>query len=155
MRKKAKPTNIGDIFSGLFKDMQAESHLELGSIQKSWQQVVGDKIACRTSPATIRKGVLFVNVTSSMWVQELHFLRGAILEKLNATLKQTKLTDIRFSIGTVPGAQHPSDREPLPELSQENSSMVAKESSAIKDHELRDSFQSFMSTYLKNKQKKN
>ena len=47
---------------------------------------MGEKIAANTRATAIRNGVLYVDVSSSVWMQELGLLRDRIAEQLNEHL---------------------------------------------------------------------
>jgi predicted nucleic acid-binding Zn ribbon protein len=98
----------------------------------------------------VRGDVLHVNVSSSVWVQQLQFLRDTMLEKINANLSGRKIKDIRFKIGPLPAAppQHAA-AAPLPELDDNEKLATQAESARISDPELREAFQDFMAAYLK------
>jgi hypothetical protein len=49
----------------------------------SWHEVVGERIAARTWPTGLQRGVLWVQVANSAWMQELSFLKEAIARSAN------------------------------------------------------------------------
>ena len=119
-------------------------------LYRLWQDAVGEAVARNASPALVRNGVLHVNVASSVWVQQLHFLRDMLLEKINAGLSGTKIHDIRFKVGPVAARpQEPGRQGPLPELDESERRAAETESAHIEDPELRAAFQKFMAAYLK------
>ncbi len=121
-------------------------------LYRLWTAAVGDHIARNASPVLVRGGVLHVNVTSSVWVQELHFLRDMLLEKLNAGLSGQKITDIRFKVGPVaPPGQHRDEVRPLPDLDDDEKLATEVQSAHISDQEVRQAFQELMAAYLKNR----
>ena len=61
-----------------------------------WPKAVGPQAAAATEPEAVRDGVLFVRTKSSVWSQELVFLKGDILAKLNRLLGGNIITDLRF-----------------------------------------------------------
>lgn len=73
---------LGDVLRGLGLDRRMR---EFRAVEV-WNEVVGEVIARNTRPVGIREGVLFVEVASSVWMQELVMLRGDIAERLNAEL---------------------------------------------------------------------
>jgi hypothetical protein len=40
-----------------------------------WKQTVGDQISKNTSPVKFVKGILYVSVKNSIWLQELYYLK--------------------------------------------------------------------------------
>jgi hypothetical protein len=64
-----------------------------------WRRIVGERVAQRTRPGSIRGGELTVHVASAVWAQELTFLSTALLEKLAAEGFSVK--ELRFRVGDV------------------------------------------------------
>ncbi len=150
MRKRSKLTTLDSVLKDIAHDLKFEDRMEQILLYRLWQDAVGEGVARNASPALVRGGVLHVNVTSSVWVQQLHFLRDMLLEKINAGLSGTKIHDIRFKIGPVAALpQEPGRQEPLPELDESERQAAETESAHIEDPELRSAFQKFMSAYLK------
>jgi len=69
-------------------------------IWKVWGGVVGKKIAEHARPSSIKKGVLVVKVSDSVWLQELEFEAETIKEGLNRKLQREAIKKIRFRVGT-------------------------------------------------------
>ncbi len=65
-----------------------------------WNEVVGREIAEKTRPQLIRGKVLWVNVSDSVWMQQLHFQKMMLLEKINERLGTDSIEDIRFHLDT-------------------------------------------------------
>ncbi|MDO8785420.1 MAG: DUF721 domain-containing protein, partial [Syntrophales bacterium] len=53
---------------------------------------------------TLKGTTLFVKVSSSVWMQQLHFLKEEIIEKINQALGGTTIKNIFFSIGEIHSA---------------------------------------------------
>ena len=58
-----------------------ERELKEHRLLSHWKTVVGDRVASRTFPDGLSKGVLWVRVANSAWLHELSFMRDAILAK--------------------------------------------------------------------------
>jgi predicted nucleic acid-binding Zn ribbon protein len=63
-----------------------------------WSTVVGKEIAERSNARRFERGVLYVEVANSSWVQELSFLRPRIVRALNREIGRDAVTDIRFNL---------------------------------------------------------
>jgi len=74
-----------------------------------WEQVVGRAVAEQAQATVIRDGVLFVDVKSSVWMQELQLLRVDIVERLNAHLGKPFVKSMVLSMerSPYPGAGGP------------------------------------------------
>jgi len=75
---------------GLDKAMAQHSALWI------WNEVVGEAVAKRTHPETVKHHILTVNVDSPVWRQELTFQKSDIVKKLNQKLGSGTIKDIRF-----------------------------------------------------------
>jgi len=150
MRKRSLLTTLDSVLKDIAHDLKFEDKMEQVMLYRLWKEAVGDAVARNASPVLVRGGVLHVNVTSSVWMQELHFLRAMVLEKINAGLSSTKINDIRFKVGPVVSpVQQQSPTGPLPELDANEQLATETESAKIGDPELREAFQEFMAAYLK------
>ena len=150
MRKRSLLTGLDSVIKDIAHDLKFEDKMEQVMLYRLWKDAVGDAVARNASPVLVRGGVLHVNVTSSVWMQELHFLRDMLLEKINAGLSGTKIKDIRFKVGPVVSpVQQQSPPGPLPELDINEKLATETESAKINDPELREVFQEFMAAYLK------
>lgn len=73
--------------------------LEDNAVFKLWPKAVGKQIAIQTQPDSLRSGTLFVKTTSSVWVQQLHFMKEEIRQKLNELAGKDAIKEIRFTVG--------------------------------------------------------
>ncbi len=80
-------------------------HAQRLHIFQCWRDVVGSKIAARTTPDMFRAGVLFVKVASPTWQQELSYLKVDIIAKLNKTLGKSMVHELKVICGSRPPAQ--------------------------------------------------
>lgn len=86
------------------KTLEASSidvDLNLYRLWERWTDLVGLTIAENARPAAIKGGLLLVHVSSAPWMQQLHYLKGELMEKLNSALGKESVKDIRFKIGPV------------------------------------------------------
>jgi len=61
-----------------------------------WNDVVGEQIARVTEAVKIERGVLVVRVKNGPWRNELSLLKNDVIEKMNASLGEKLVKDIRF-----------------------------------------------------------
>lgn len=61
-----------------------------------WNEVVGSQIGEQTEPKRLSGDVLFVQVRSAVWRNELFYLKQDILHKLNQKLGEQSIKDIVF-----------------------------------------------------------
>ena len=151
MRKRSLLTTLDSLLKDVAHDLKFEDKMEQVMLYRLWNEAVGEQIARNASPVLVRADVLHVNVSSSVWVQQLQFLRDTMLEKINANLSGRKIKDIRFKIGPLPAAPPQHAAASLPELDDNEKLATQAESARISDPELREAFQDFMGAYLKSR----
>ncbi len=91
--------SIGEILYAALKRRGMAAKLEENSLFKFWPKAVGKQIALQTQPDSLRNGTLFIKTTSSVWVQQLHFMKEEIREKLNELAGKKVIKEMRFSVG--------------------------------------------------------
>ena len=149
MKKKNEIFSVEEVLSSVLNKSGQTDKREYLKIYKIWPAIVGEKIAENTCLESMKRGTLFVNASSSAWMQELHFLKDMIIEKLEKELGEGTVKDIRFKTGTVP--TRGSEKIDLSDilLDDVEIKMTEKESDGIKDPEVREAFQHLMKTHLK------
>jgi hypothetical protein len=142
MRKKKNQSrlqSIGEILFSSFKGKGVAAKIQENSLMKLWPKAVGQQIALQTQPDCLKNGTLFVKTTSSVWVQQLHFMKEEILQKLNELAGKNAVKDIRFSVGyklaqTRIAANNPSAKKSL--LRERDKKMIAECTASLADSEL-------------------
>ena len=67
-------------------------------IREAWDCVVGKEIAAQTKPGNLRAGTLHIHVADSLTLQELHFRKKQILQKLQQVNKDLRISDLKFKL---------------------------------------------------------
>jgi predicted nucleic acid-binding Zn ribbon protein len=101
MRRKYSQTRlqpISDILFTLFKRRGLAAALEEKTLLKLWDKVVGPQIASQSIADSLKGKTLFVKTISSVWVQQLHFMKDDIRHKFNELAGKTAVKDI-ISVG--------------------------------------------------------
>lgn len=144
--------SFGSILSGVSKRLGLEPRLIELRLQRRWHNLVGEPMAGHTWPTQIRFKKLYLLVRNPVWLQQLTFLKPALMTKVEAELGPDCVTDIAFRIGDIPDtARSASDRltadlpsshpaVPTPE--------VVSNTTTIQDPSLRERFREVISRYL-------
>ncbi len=93
---KKKQTNIAGLLPSLIRDKGWEKQFDLHSIFENWMDLVGQEISECAIPLKIEKGVLWLEVENSAWLQQLQYEKIDILDVLNNSLKLSALKDIKM-----------------------------------------------------------
>lgn len=96
MRGRGKITGVGSLLAEMAADRNWLAALNRHRLFDFWPEAVGRDVAAHARPKVIRKQVLHVEVTDSVWMQQLHLQKGCLLEALNRRLGEEGLVDIRF-----------------------------------------------------------
>lgn len=91
--------SIGEILYSAFKRRGMAAKLEENAVLKLWPKAVGRQISIQTQPDSLRNGTLFVKTTSSVWVQQLHFMKEEIRQKLNELAGKNVIKEIHLTVG--------------------------------------------------------
>ena len=93
-------THIKDIINNIIVTSALPIDFDDIRIWDIWDSVVGERISRHAQPSKIKKGVLTVKVTDSVWMQDLEFEAEGIRERLNLGLKNEAVSKIKFRVGT-------------------------------------------------------
>lgn len=152
MKKRAlskKPEQLGDILHKILKKMDVPHKRTDRRLVDLWRRAVGDQIASRTIPETLKRGSLHVLVSSPAWLHQLQYLKEDILLKLNELSGNEPIRRLFFSIGEFPETSAPGVEKKIPPFSVEtlkerDRRMMEESLSAIGDPDLREAVQRTM-----------
>ena len=82
-------------------------------LQQEWEHLVGSTMAKHSYPESIRFKKLHLVADNSIWLQQLMFLRPAILEAVHSMMPALALTEVVLRIGSIP--QAPPQPDPIPQ----------------------------------------
>jgi hypothetical protein len=103
----AGPTPLSALVGSVRADMARAGGCALDAF--TWQRVIGERIASRSRPETLRDGVLTLRVASSVWAQELSLLSATIIERLASA--GFVVSNVRCKVAPLPQAKR-SGRSP-------------------------------------------
>lgn len=92
--KKLKP--MGNFLPVVLKKMGISERVVEQKAVIFWSQAVGKDIKKQTVANRIEKGILFVSVSSPIWINELTYLKPRIIKKLNELTGSKVVKDIKF-----------------------------------------------------------
>jgi predicted nucleic acid-binding Zn ribbon protein len=97
---KSPAKSMETILPGVLSHLRLEQRLDESKIQTIWSQILDPTLVAHAQPAGFAKGTLFVNVDSSVWLNEIvRYRRSEILERLQTALGKTVVQRISFRIG--------------------------------------------------------
>ncbi len=97
------PDRVGDLLGGLLRKWGVDREVARQGALERWPQVVGDRISAVTTPRSVASGILFVEVRSSAWMNELNLMRHDLLRRLNAGEEEGRVERIVFVLAEDSG----------------------------------------------------
>ncbi len=159
---QTKLQRIDEILSRALKKRRVPFRQEDRRLVDTWEQAVGPQIAAQSRPESIKRDILFVKVSSSVWMQQLHFLKEEMIGKVNALLAGATVKDIRFSIGCLPSpAKGGKEAAAMPlsagHLKERDKKMIDTCLASLDDQELKEIIKRVMTkelTYRRSRERK-
>ncbi len=127
-------TSISDILSTLPVNNKVKEY----GLWKSWDKMVGQNVSRHCQPDRLKDGILFLKVNSSVWMQQLQFMKSIIMDKVNGFMGDNSVRDVRFQIGKLENLKKTGGK-PWKEISipQEVVARIDTDLSSVRDAELR------------------
>jgi predicted nucleic acid-binding Zn ribbon protein len=94
----SSPERVGEALSRVLDKLGVAKEVASQSAVPRWADTVGEKIAGVTRAKAVAGGVLFVEVRSSAWLNELNLMRREILGRLNAGQRDARIERIVFTL---------------------------------------------------------
>jgi predicted nucleic acid-binding Zn ribbon protein len=94
--ERRKTVHISEVIQELLKKNNMKSRLDETTITQKWEEVVGKTMAKYTQKVYVSKGILYVEVTSSVARNELAMNRSILIERLNEITGSETIKDIIF-----------------------------------------------------------
>ncbi len=148
-----RPQGVSALLASVFGGKPAARLLREIAIWQVWDEVVGPQVARRARPTAIRDGVLTVTVASGPWLQQLTFLKGEIITRLNEKTGEDLVREIYLKAGNP----QPAKRLPIAKqvhsrpLTAEEEQFIDRQVSLVEDNELRDELATLMRRHLMSK----
>ena len=89
---------IGDVVDGLLKEQLFARGMEVGRLASIWPDVVGERLAAETAPASLERGVLVVSATDGSWGAQAKFLTEEIRRRANEALGSDQIAKVQVRV---------------------------------------------------------
>lgn len=99
MKCRRQAISIQEILPQLIVRYRLSGSRSTDELSEVWQTVTGGAYSANTRVGSLRRGVLEILVTDSVYIQELTFHKQEYLKALNAAYHSGSFKDIRFKIG--------------------------------------------------------
>ena len=91
--------SMREIVQKLYQQFAIRNGFKKAWIEKHWLELVGLEAGKHSRPHRVEHEVLFVNVDSSVWNQELFMTRRNLIQKINGNFSQVIIREIKYQIG--------------------------------------------------------
>jgi hypothetical protein len=131
------------------RDLGLQKRLKTEQLTVLWPKLVGPTVAKIAYPAQFRSGTLFIDVTDSVWMQELKFQEGELIGRLNDALGQALVRRLFFQLArTPPPAVNPqteteSMTPAVVPLDPEQELVLEREVAGVRDPQLKEVLKDF------------
>lgn len=76
-----------------------------------WAEVVGDELATRTQPVSLKSGVLRIRVGSGAWATEVRYLADKIAAAANGMVGSEIVSEVEVSVGKLAEQKRDDERD--------------------------------------------
>jgi len=91
---------VSDVLPRVMSDLRMEHRRAEVEVVKVWNSLLDPNIVAHAQPAGLRKGTLFVNVDSNVWLSEIvRYRRKEILDRLQHSFGKNVVQKISFRVG--------------------------------------------------------
>jgi hypothetical protein len=148
-REKSNKNRISRLLPGLVQDKGWEKQLDLHSIFPRWREIVGEEMNENAQPLKIERGVLWLEVTNSSWLQQYQYEKLELLDTLNRFLRLSRLNDIKMVLPKgKTGMAGASDEESISSIkfvrpSEEKIAAFQRQVECIADEKCREALMQF------------
>lgn len=134
---------LGDVLEAVLKKRDILFSSEKRNLQEIWMKAVGPQIAAQTSPDRMQNKCLSVKVSTPAWMQQLHFMKDEIIDKINRQTTEGFIANIYFSIGNIASQprNHHDPEATFPaafSLKGKDKQLIEKYTAAVSDQELKE-----------------
>jgi len=98
--KAIRARDADNVVSKVLADLKIDSRRAEIELVKVWNSLLDPNLTAHAQPHNLRKGTLFVNVDSSVWLTEIvRYRRKEILDRLQHSFGKNLIQKISFRIG--------------------------------------------------------
>jgi predicted nucleic acid-binding Zn ribbon protein len=89
-------TPLKKILESVLSEQNLSGDIEAYRVFGQWGEIVGSKVAAHTRPVRLTRNILYVEVNDHLWLAQLKYMKGDILEKLEGHIKPGLFKDLKF-----------------------------------------------------------
>jgi len=86
--------SLGEVLQELLHQYGLVQRVKEFEAMNLWPEVVGEQVAKVSAARDVRDGCLYVEVTNSVWRNELYYMKPELIAKINRKIGQNLIHDI-------------------------------------------------------------
>jgi predicted nucleic acid-binding Zn ribbon protein len=90
------PQTLAHSLQDLLKNLGITKTIQNYDVITRWPEFVGERVAEVSQAVKVERQVLYVKVQTSVWRNELAFMKGKIIAKIDREIGSGVIKDIRF-----------------------------------------------------------
>lgn len=95
-RRRGGEDSLGGVLDGLLAGRSLQSGLLVGRLARSWEEVMGERLAGESTPLRLdHAGTLFVRASSGAWASQIQFLAEEVAGRANSVLGGRPIRRVR------------------------------------------------------------
>jgi predicted nucleic acid-binding Zn ribbon protein len=99
-QRSGQGEGLGSVFDQLMGERPWRSGMALGELERRWLDVVGERLAKETRPASLEGGLLLVRASSQAWAAQVNFLADEVRTQAQDVLGADTVTSVRVVVDT-------------------------------------------------------
>jgi predicted nucleic acid-binding Zn ribbon protein len=97
-RRSGDAVSIGDVVDRLMQEGVFSRGMPIATLMSRWPELVGERLAAATEPASLDDGVLVIKASDGPWGAQASFLAEAIRTKADEALGGGQVTSVRVVV---------------------------------------------------------
>jgi hypothetical protein len=96
---------IGDVVDALMEEDVFSRGMPIATLARRWPELVGERLARATQPASLEAGILLVRASDGPWGAQARYLAEEIRERADLALGKGSVKRVRIVV--APGSSDP------------------------------------------------
>lgn len=97
--RSADPVPIGEVVDALMAEEAFSRGMPVAKLAQSWRDVVGDRLAEATRPASLENGILTIQADDGPWGTQARYLGEQIRKRADEALGGGVVKGVRVTVG--------------------------------------------------------
>ena len=102
--RSPREERVDSVIRDVLSEPRLRGGVVLGRLVRSWERVVGPKLALETAPSALRSGELVVAASSGAWAAQVRFLAEELRRRANEELGHEGVTTVRVIVRPEAGS---------------------------------------------------